>query len=306
MPTNRRPHGRTLLLTTLVASVLAACAPGTEPLLATPTFRIVADQSAIVRLDLLDAAAPRASLRLTVEVTNPNPVPVRLASVDGDVLLGGVQVAAVRLPAGLDLAARGSARWPLEVDMGSAAIAALGATFADQIAGRPTPVRLDAQVGVDVLGAVQRFPRTTVLAGELRSNLALRPPRVELDRAASGVRSARFDQVIVDLGFVLHNDGPVGVVARAPDLRVELGGRVVAGIQVASTAIPAHGSAASRHELVLNPAALGAALVTELTRLASGERIALEVGLSGAWELGVPGVATLDVPAARVFDGRLE
>ena len=289
-----------------LVALLGACLPGAEPPLAAPTFRLVPEGSGIVRLDVAAVGTPRATVRLVVDVTNPNPFPVRLASLEGELYLAGRGAGSIRFPSGVELAARGQSRLDAEVELTPSSILALEGVFVDAIAGRPSPYRLEAQVGIEVLGTVQRFPRATVLTGELRSDLTLRSPRVELDRAQSGVRSVAFDRVVVDLGLVLHNDGPVGLVVRAPDVRVELGGRAVATLQVASLPVPARSSAVSRHQLVLNPAALGAAVVAELTRLAAGERVSLQLQLQGAWELSVPGVATSATPVATLLQGRLE
>lgn len=289
-----------------ITAVAVACLPGAEPPLAAPTFRLVSESSGIVRLDVAALGAPRATVGLALEVHNPNAFPVRVAGVDGALFLAGQEAGGVRFPSGLDLPARGQSRVDVEVEVGSATIGTLQGTFADAIVGRPTPYRLEVGVTLDVLGAAQRFPRATVLSGELRSDLALRPPRLELDQAASGVSSLAFDRVVVDLALVMHNDGPVAVVVRAPDVRVELGGRAVAGLQVASTPVPSRSSASTRHQLVLNPAALGAAVVAELTRLAAGEPVSLELALQGSWELSVPGITTTTTPTATLLRGRLE
>lgn len=304
-----RPLVRLITVIVALSGLLAACLPGAEPPLAAPTFRLVPEHSGIVRLDVAEVAeggAARATVRLALEVTNPNPFALRLTSLDGTLVLADQDAGSVRLPAGVDLPARGGQRLDVDVTLTPSAVAALSGAIADAIAGRPTPYRVDAAIGIDVLGTPQRFGRVTLLSGALQSDLALRPPRVELESGSSGVRSVAFDRVVIELGLRMHNDGPVGVVLRAPDVRVAIGGRSVAALQVGAVPVPARSSASSRHELVLNPAALGAAVVAELARFGAGERVSLEVELQGAWELTVPGVASTTTPSLTLLRDRLE
>lgn len=299
------------LLTAIVAlgGLLAACVPGAEPALAVPTFRLLPEQSGIVRFDVAEVAeggVARATVRLSLEVTNPNPFALRLTSLDGTLILAGQEAGDVRLPAGLDLPARGGQRLDVDVALTPTAVVALSGALADALAGRATPYRVDAAVGIDVLGTPQRFGRVTLLSGALQSDLALRPPRVELELGSSGVRSVAFDRVVIELGLRLHNDGPVGVVLRAPEVRVAIGGRSVAALQIGAVPVQARSSASTRHELVLNPAALGAAVVAELARFGAGERVSLEVELQGAWELTVPGVSSTTTPSVTLLRDRLE
>lgn len=302
----RRQRLALVLTSTLMLLGLAACLPGTEAVLAPPSFRLQADESGLVRLDVAAVTSPSATFRLALDVANPNPIGLRLASLDGDLYLDDVRAARVRFADGLDLPARGQARLVLELTLATDAFPALAGAFGEALAGRAVAYRLEAEAGVDVLGAVQRFPRTTLLAGSVSSDLRLAAPRLELDRDASGVRSVGFDRVVIGLVVILHNDGPVGVQVRAPDVRFGLGGREVATIHVPTTTLPAGASTRVVQEVVLNPVQLGAAIVTELTRMAGGQAGGVEVSLRGGWELEVPGVLSRSLDVAELLRTRLD
>jgi hypothetical protein len=295
----------TIILATALV-VLGACAPGADGALGPPTFRLQSEGSGFVRLDVATVTAPSATFRLVLDVANPNPVPVRLALLEGDLVVASVPSARVRFVDGIDLPARGQARLTLDVTIAADALPALGDAFADALLGRPVAYRLDAEVGVDVIGVLRRFPRTTVVAGEVRSALTLAAPTVRYDAAASGVRSVAFDRVVFDLVFDLDNTGAVGMIVRAPDVRVAIGGRNVATVQVLATPLPAGGSARVVQELVINPTQLGAAIVAELTRLAAGQAGSVRIALSGAWDLEVPGVVSRRIDAAQFLDVPIE
>ena len=303
---SRSPRTAIAFALTPLLFVLASCLPGADAVLGPPPFRLQAEGSGLTRLDVADVGAPSATFRLVIDVTNPNPVGVRLAVLDGDLYLNDVRAGSVAFADGLDLPARAHARLALDVTLDADAFPALTNAFADALAGRPLRYRLDAQVGIDVLGAVQRFPRTTLLAGNVASDLRLSPPRLSLERDHSGVQSVSFDRVVISLALRVHNDGPVGLRVRAPDVRFGLGGREVATLQLPTTSLPAGSSSLLVQELVLNPVQLGAAIITELTRLASGLAAGVELSLRGGWELEVPGLATRSVEIGELLRARLE
>jgi len=295
-------HGRITITLAAALVCLGACLPGADGALGAPTFRLQSEGSGFVRLDVAGVGPPSATFRVVLDVANPNPVPVRLALLEGDLTIASVPSARVRFVDGIDLPARGQSRLALDVTIAAAALPALGAALADALLGRPVAYRLDAEVGIDVFGAVQRFPRTTVVAGEVRSALTLAAPTVRYDATASGVRSVAFDRIVFDLVFDLDNTGAVGMIVRAPDVRVALDGRNVATVQVRATPLPAGASARVVQELVINPTQLGAAIVAELTRLAAGQAASVRITLSGAWDLEVPGVVSRRIEAGQLLD----
>jgi len=273
--------------TPLLAALLVACVPGTEPALGAPTFRLRADETRIVRLDPPGAFGEGALVvRVALRVANPNPLGIRLDALDGELWLGGVAAGELRFVGGLDLPARGEADLAIDVEVPVAGILPLVGVLGDAIAGRPVAYRVDAGVGIDLFGVPTRFPPVTVARGEVRQP-DLRPlaPRVRFDADATGIREARFDRITLVFGLVIDNPGPLGFVLRAPDARLRLGGRDVATIGVPATAVPAAGSARLVQEVALNPVALGVALATQLQLLASGGAAAVDAVVAGRWEL---------------------
>ena len=295
-------------LAALVAALLmlVACAPGAEGALGPPTFRLVSQGSGFVRVDVTALGVPSATFRAVLDVTNPNPVPLRLALLEGDLTLADAASARARFTEGIDLPARGQGRVVIDVTVSADALPRLAGAVVDALMGRPVAYRLDAVVGIEVLGVVQRFPSATLIAGEVRSHLALATPILRYDRAASGVRSVAFDRVVFELAFDVENPGPVGMLVRAPDLRFGLGGRDVAVLSVGSTPLPAGGRARLVQEVVVNPTQLGAAAVAELTRLAAGQPASLRLTLTGAWDLEVPGVLSRRTDPVALLDVLVE
>ena len=303
----RLPRLVAIAAAVLVWAALAACVPGAAPALLAPTFRLRADATRIVRLDppgaTLDAALV---VRVGLRVANPNPVGVRLDTLDGQLWLGGVAASDLRFVDGIDLPARGEADLTFDVEVPLARLGPLTGVLGDAIAGRPVAYRVDATVGIAVLGVPTRFPSITVARGEVRqADLVPVSPRVRFDAATTGVREARFDRITITFGLVIDNPGPLGFVLRAPDARLRLGGREVATVAVPATAVPAGGSATAVQEVVVNPVALGVAVATQLQVLAGGGAAAIDAVIVGQWELdlGVLGRWTSqpgDLVAGRV------
>jgi len=282
-----RQRSATWIAALLVAASLVACVPGADSVLSAPTFRLRTDDSRILRLDPPGAFGGGALVvRVALRVGNPNPVGVRLDTLDGELWLGGIAASSLRFVGGLDVPARGEADLAIDVEVPLARIGALAGVLGDAIGGRPIAYRVDATVGVDLFGVPTRFPPVTVARGEVRqSDLVPAAPRVRFDAATTGVREARFDRITIGFGLVVDNPGPLGFVLRAPDARLRLGGRDVATIGVPATAVPARGSAAWVQEVVVNPVALGVALATQLQIMAAGGGAAVDAVIVGSWEL---------------------
>jgi LEA14-like dessication related protein len=302
----RRSVARGALGALLVSLTLAACAPAASGVLAPPSFRLVSEDSGLLRLDLPGFGAGGATFRLAVEAHNPNPFPLRLAALDGDFFLAGARVAATSIPGGIDLPPRGSARLGFEIDVDAARLPELMGGLADILAGRGVAYRIDGVVGVEVLGAVQRFGRVTLVEGTVRQEIVLRPPSVSIDAAASGVRSVSFDGITIDLALRVRNPNPVGVSLRAPDARLRVGERDVAIVQVLPDRIAARAETVLVQRVVINPVQLGAAIVTQLQGLAAGGAGSVDVAITGAWEMEVPGLRSVRFDPAELVRGRLE
>jgi hypothetical protein len=120
------------------------------------------------------------------------------------------------------------------------------------------------------------------------------------------VRSVAFDQITLDVGFRVRNPNPVGVIVRAPEARLRLGDRDVALIQLVPEPIPALSETTLVQRVVVNPVALGAALVRQLQILVAGGRASVELAVVGAWELEVPGIQTFRLDPEEIVRGRLD
>lgn len=308
-PTRRRPRPRPLrwAASALALLALGACVPGVEPALVAPTFRL-ADGTRIVRLDPPGAFPDGALIvRVALRATNPNPIGVRLAALDGALWMGGEQAADLSFVGGVDLPPRASADLVLDVAVPLGRLDALVGALGDAIAGRPLRYRVDATVGVEVLGVVTRFPPVTLASGEVRqTDLLPAAPRVAFDPATTGVREARFDRVTIAIGLTVDNPSPLGFVVRAPDARLRLADRDVASFGVPAVRVPGGGSTSVVQEVVVNPVALGVALATQLQALASGGAAAIDAAVVGRWELDLGVLGRWVSPVGTLVTGRVD
>jgi len=293
---------------TLVVATLAACLPGAETALATPTFRLVPDASRVVRLDPPGAFSEGGLLvRVALRATNPNPIGLRLSELEGDLWLGGVAAAGLRFVGGVELPPRGAADLAVDVAVPLGRLDALVGPLTDALAGRPLAYRVDAVVGVDVLGVPTRFPAVTIARGAV-SQADLRPavPRVSFDPATTGVKEARFDRVTLAIGLIVDNPGPLGFVLRAPDARLRLGDREVASVGVPAVRVAARSSATWAQEVVVSPVALGVALATQLQAVAAGGAAAIDIAILGSWELDLGVLGRWSAPSGLLVSGRVD
>lgn len=293
MPLGPRPP-RPVALAALALVALAGCVPGASPGFGAPSFALRPEATAVERLELGPYGA-RLVLRTALAVTNPNPVGLRLASLDGGLALRGVPAADVRFVGGVDVPAGGGRELALEVGIPLPGGAGLVDAAIDLLGGAPVAYRVDASVGVEVLGVRTAFPRTTLLTGELRlPPLAAAAPRLRWVPEASGLLGVRSGRVVLALAFDVTNPGVLDYRASAPDAVLRLDGREVARLAVPATRVPAGGTARWTQELALDPVALGASLAARLAAGALGAPV--EVALAGAWtlDLGPLGRVALD------------
>ena len=307
-PTNAARRWLLAAIAAVAMAALAACVPGAEPALAAPTFRLVPDASRIVRLDPPGAFSEGGMVvRVALRATNPNPIGLRLAELEGDLWLNGVPAAGLRFVGGLDLPARAAADLAVEVTVPLGRLDALVAPLTDAVAGRPLAYRVDAVVGVEVLGVPTRFPAVTIARGEVRqADLVPAAPRVSFDPAATGVREARFDRVTLAIGLIVDNPGPLGFVLRAPDARLRLGDREVASVGVPAVRVAARSSATWAQEVVVSPVALGVALATQLQAVAAGGAAAIDIAILGSWELDLGVLGRWTAPSGLLASGRVD
>lgn len=278
--------------------LVAACAPGAVPGVQAPTFQLQSGGSRILRFDPPGVLGDGGLvMQVTLRTSNPNPVGLRLSSLDGELFLGGVLATRISFLGGVDLPARGSSDLRLEATVPLARIPELLGVLGNAVAGAPLTYQVDAAVGVELLGVATRFPSLTLARGEVRqTDLLPAAPRVRFDAAASGVRELRLDRLTLGLAIEIENTGPLGYLLRAPDARLILGGREVATLSMGGTPVPAFGRASWVQEVHVSPVALGAALLGQVQALAAGGSVSLDVALSGRWQLdlGLLGQRSLD------------
>lgn len=290
---------RSLMLTGLLLAVLvAACAPGAVPGVQAPTFQLRSEGSRVLRFDppgVLEGGG--LVVQVTLRSHNPNPVGVRLSSLEGELYLGGVLATGVAFVGGVDLPARGSSDLRLEATVPLARVPELLGVLGNALAGAAISYQVDAAVGVELLGVATRFPSLTLARGEVRqADLLPAAPRVRFDAAASGIRELRLDRLTLGLALEIENSGPLGYLLRAPDARLILGGREVATLSMAGTPVPAHGRATWVQEVQVSTVTLGAALLSQVQALAAGGAVSLDVAMEGRWrmDLGLLGQRNLD------------
>lgn len=303
MPKSNRPYVRALLAGALLALV-AACAPGAAPGVGAPTFRLVPGASGVQRLDLTPDGA-RLTVRTTLLATNPNPIGLRLASLDGALVLRDVQAADVRFVGGIDLPAQGSAE--LVLDVALALPGALGLVDAGLalVGGAPVAFRIEGALGVDLFGVRTAFPRTTLVQGELQGPpLAAAAPRLRWAPEAAGIVGVRGGRIVVALAFDVENPGVLSYRASVPDAALRIDGREVARLGVAEVVVPAGASVRWDQEVAIDPLALGAGLAARLTAGALGAPV--ELALFGGWSLDLGPLGRIALSPSVLGGGSLD
>jgi hypothetical protein len=292
------------LLVFAILAPLVGCAPGAVPGVGAPTFRLVPGGSGIQRLDLTDDGA-RLVVRTTLRVANPNPVGLRLASLDGALLLRELPAADVRFVGGVDVPPQGAAELVLDVAIPLPGAAGLADAALALVGGAPVAFRIEAAVGVDLFGVRTAFPRATLLQGELQGPpLAAVAPRLRWVPEAAGIVGLRAGRIVVGLAFDVENPGVLSYRASVPDAALRIDGREVARVRVAELVVPAGSSVRWVQEVAIDPLALGAGLSA---RLASGALVApVEVALAGGWSLDLGPLGRVALPAATLGSGPLD
>lgn len=300
----RRP--RSLLIVSVLLGItlaLTACAPGTS-VVAPPTFTFVQQGSGLVRIDPPGVGSGAAVFRVNLNVENPNAFGVRLASLTGDLDLQGVTAARASFAGGLDLPARGDAPLSLDVSIPLVDVPRLLPVLAGLVAGTPTEVSVDAEVGLSVFGTVQRFPRFTAVRATVTAPLAMLAPRLLFDASQASVRVVSLSRVELSLRATLDNPSAIGYLASVPTLSLQLDGQPAARASLDPVAVPALGSVPVTFTFAFDPMRLGAAIAGRLQTLAAGTG-SVAFALDGGWRLQAPGVATAELPSASLLSGLL-
>lgn len=158
--------GRRLLPVSFAAvlcGALSACAP-LQQVFQVP--QVAVQDLRLTRLTLPGGlgAAPVADLSLTLRVTNPNPLPLRLANLGGTLVIDGFEVGQVSFP-NVAIPARGEAQQPAELSIPVSLNTA--ASFLKVARGQLVTYRLDGQFSTDLgpLG-LQSFGPFTLAQGQ--------------------------------------------------------------------------------------------------------------------------------------------
>lgn len=301
---SRRSHRtftRSLGLVAVVvaaAIALAACAPGAR-MLSAPTFSIDAANSGFVRVDPPGIGDGTASFRVALRVHNPNPYAFKLAALDGDLFFQDVRAAALSFRGGLDVPAGGSAPLLLDVRVPLGAAPLLLDTLSGLVGGGEVRYRLEASVGVDLLGTVQRFPRFVLAQGALDTRLALSAPRLSLE--GSQLRFESVNSVALTLELAVQNPGLLGYRVSAPQLNLRVAGQQAASASLSNAEVPAGGRAVVSLTFRFDPLQLGAALASQVQAAAAGAG-GLSIAIDGGWQLEAPGIAALTLQPSRLLE----
>ncbi|MFC4639412.1 LEA type 2 family protein [Deinococcus hohokamensis] len=154
---------RRLLPSALVALTLSACAP-TQAVLQVPSVDV--QQVRLTGLSLPGGFSGPAVAQLTIDlaVTNPNPLPLRLANLAGQLVIDGAEVGQVTFP-NLNLPARGTAQQVANVAL--PVTLSTATSFLKVARGQLVTYRLDGGFSVNLgpLGE-QRFGPFTLSQGQ--------------------------------------------------------------------------------------------------------------------------------------------
>lgn len=291
-----------LALLMLLPVLITACAPGTQALVSAPTFTVIAAGTGFRVVDPPGVGPGTAVFDVRLRAHNPNPIGLSLASLDGDLYLGGSRAASAAFRGGVDLPAQGSGEITVEIRLPLAHAPHLIATLAKLIGGGATRYRLDASAGVNVFGTVQRFPRATLARGTVRWNLAWQAPDIRLASQGATLHVDSLTRVVLQVAATLHNPARLGYVVQAPSIRLAIAGATVATASLDRIAAPAGATVPVSLRFAFDPMEVGPALVAQVqaARTGVGE---LAFRISGPLTLSAPGIGSHQVAARGLFAG---
>lgn len=295
-----RPSRWILLL--ILPVLVTACAPGARPLVSAPTFTVLADGTGLRYVDPPGIGSGVAVFDVHLRADNPNPVGLRLAALDGDFYLGGVRAAATSFRGGVDLPARGSADLTLAVRIPLAQVPRLVGTLAQIVGGASTGYRVDASVGVDVLGTVERFPTTTLAQGSVTWSPGWFAPEIRLASQGATLRIESLTRAVLQVPVTWHNPARLGYVVQTPTVQLALGGTTVATASLGRVTAPAGETVPVTLSFSFNPLTAGPALATQVQAAAAGAA-ELTFRVMGALDLEVPGITTHRFDVAELVQG---
>ena len=283
----------------LMMLLLSACVPGASNLVKAPKFKLLTQDSGLVRLNPPGVGSPSATFLFNLEVQNPNSFRLSLAGLDFDLFVNGKRSVRSSFTEGFTLAANGSTRLPLEVDVPLERGVSLLVDLAGLIIGEPTRYQIDGTVAVEVLGTRQTLPSATLVSGTLVQPIRIAAPEVRFVSERSGLRDVGLTRATVGVELELSNPTPIGYVFRAPELDMRLGGARVGVGRAVTQALPAGESTPLSLQVDFNPIALASQLAT----LQAGR--GLEFAVVGGFALDLPGILDQDFAAQNLVSGLL-
>lgn len=283
----------------LLALLLNACVPGASSLVKAPRFKLLTQDSGLVRLNPPGVGSPSATFLFNLEVRNPNAFRLSLAGLDFDLFVNEKRSVRGSFTEGFTLAANGSTTLPLEVDVPLERGIGLLVDLAGLIIGEPTRYKIDGTVAVEVLGTRQTLPSATLVSGTLVQPIRLAAPDIRFVSERSGLRDVKLTRATIEVGLELSNPTPLGYVFRAPELDMRLGGTRVGVGRAVTQALPAGGDAPLNLQIEVNPIALASQLAT----LQTGR--GLEFAILGGFSLGLPGILDRNFASQNLVSGLL-
>lgn len=196
---------RTCLVLAVVSLVSASTGCATfgslSAFVRAPRFEEVPSRPAEIRL--LPPSAGNlyggAGVRLWTQVTNPNGFGITLSRLDGSLFVEEARAAAVDLPLGLPLEARGESVIPIDLAISFADLPGVAEAVRRAAGNEAVGYRLEATVGVDAGRFGQpEFGPMTVLRGDLRA------PRVLVTVASVSLQVEQPGQALVQIAPVVR------------------------------------------------------------------------------------------------------
>jgi hypothetical protein len=275
-------------LLAIAAVWLVACAPASveregEITSATPIgdvfaprFEIDAGATHIERFDPPGAGAGFA-LAVGSTVRNPNAFPVVLQRVEYTLSIAGEAVATGRLEPSLELNAgeSGALDWTIAADLTERR--GLWSAVVGAYAGTPLPFEIEGRL----VFASQSYVFTTgtraLMGGTALAREAVRSPRLRLDGVTSRIALVRSDAPVAVITLVAVNPGEVGYFLSARDVVLELGGFVLATLDLGPVPMPAGETIRTEITFLIDRARLTADAEAALSSVLAGHRGAVRV-----------------------------
>jgi LEA14-like dessication related protein len=156
----------TLFIFTLLIITLSGCIPVFGPVVQAPSFSISGELQ-VVSFEPPLIGTGQITLRLPMQVYNPNAFELSLTRIDFDLFVNSRLAITSSTSQGLSLVSQGSAPFVLDIKVPLESGFQLIADFAALTQGQATTYQLDGSVTATVLNAVQVFARTTLVSGRV-------------------------------------------------------------------------------------------------------------------------------------------